>query len=616
VTLRHGSIFQVLLILAIPAFSACDPPPPAERSNFQFRGNPEHTGVFDGEGPIELGGELWRFMTMGPVRSSPAISGSSLYIGSTDGILYALDRATGTERWQADVASPVSSSPAVAAGLVVFGSRDGVFHAVDQRSGRPSWRFETGQLLPWEWGFEGWDVYTSSPSVAGDLVVFGAGDGVVYALDLPTGAEAWRFETGGRIRSTPAIADGVAFVGSTDGRVYAIDLETGQERWVHETDGAAADSEGSGVDRKSIIASPAVAGGTVYVGSRDGYLYALDQGTGERKWRFSHDGSWAMSSVAVEGETLFSGTSDGRWVHAVDTDTGEERWRSLGEGYTWSSPWVAGETVFIGDGGGFLLAVDRQTGEERWRYPVGGGVYSSPVVMDGKVYFGADDGNVYALRGGGPFPRRAVYWDEALLPFSYFPSHLETRVFFEQLGYEILDADGLADFLDSRIEDGLPSVFVAAMDHLPPSVAGEPSDTVLFRRYLEAGGKVVWLGLPPTLLARDESGRVTAMDRARPSMLLGVEHGAANFDFYATQPTELGRSWGLDRGWVSTLAINASDDIQILGLDENGRAGVWVRSFGGPEGTGFVGMGLPSATPENLIAVKTVAEYGLERGGR
>ena len=52
--------------------------------------------------------------TNGTVRSSPAVTRDRVYIGSSDGHLYALDRATGAVRWKYDAGGSVLSSPAVA----------------------------------------------------------------------------------------------------------------------------------------------------------------------------------------------------------------------------------------------------------------------------------------------------------------------------------------------------------------------------------------------------------------------------------------------------------------------------------------------------------------------
>lgn len=612
---RIHRAFAAPLCLLVMGSSSCEAPAISRAPAVMFRGDARHSGIFHTRGVDPLGDVLWRFQTDGPVRSSPVVAGDAVYVGSTDGHLYALHRTTGEELWRADAGSPVSSTGAVADGLALFVSRDGVCHAVDAKTGVPRWEFRTGPVHPWAWGMEGWDAYVSSPVVADGLVVFGAGDGSVYALELATGQEVWRFDTEGRIRSTPAIADGIVFVGSADGFVYALGLADGSERWRHATEGASLDSGGFGFDRRSVMGSPAVVDGTVYVGSRDGFMYALDQETGERKWRVSHQVSWAMSSPSVAGDALFAGTSDGLFVHRVDVTTGEEVWRFQAGEYTWSSPALVDSTVYIGDGGGYLRALDAGSGSERWRFRAGDGVYSSPWVADGVVYFGADDGAVYALGSEGIPTYRAVFWDESLANSSILPS-LPARVHFEQNGYEVVDAEGLRTFLRDRLEERARSVVVFAMDVVPATVAAEPSDTVLLRRYLEAGGKVVWLGAPPLSIVRNDEGRFLAFDRARPQQLLGVDFGQSNFDYYGSTPTELGRTWGLERGWVSSFSVAPSDAIDVLALDENGLASAWVKGYGGAVGTGFVSVGLQGTTRESLAAALVAAEFGMGGGRR
>jgi hypothetical protein len=444
------------------------------------------------------------------------------------------------------------------------------------------------------------------------VVLFGAGDGNLYALELTEGRELWRFGTGGRIRSSPAVTEGVVYVGSADGRVYAIGVATGSQLWRYEPEGASHVSAEFGFDRKSIIASPAVAGGTVYVGSRDGFMYALDRATGEFKWRADHSVSWAMSSPAILENVVYSGTSDGQFVHALDVTTGVERWRFDAAGYTWSSPAVAGNTVYIGDGGGYLRAIDRETGLERWSYRAGDGVLSSPVVTDEAVYFGSDDGAIYALTGEGQYPHKVVFWDSELRDFTFHQSHEAVRSYFERAGYGVLGAVDLGNFMQNRIVDGDPSVVVFAMDHVPTSIASSTSDTVLFRRYLAAGGKVVWLGMPPMLIARDpESGRYIGMSRDTSSALIGVDFGAAIFDSYGASATSLGSVWGAPTWWISSLSIVPSEAIDILGTDENGNAAAWVKSYGGPTGSGFVCISAQRHSIENLAGIRAMAEYGL-----
>ena len=173
----------------------------------------------------------------------------------------------------------------------------GRIFAVDQATGRIRWSMQTGDTLPRNVApAGGWDLLVSSPVVVGNTVVIGGRDGVVYALDLASGAVRWRARTTGKVRATPAVHDGVVVVGSWDGRVYAFDLATGRERWVNRTVGDTLDSKKFGFDRRAIQGSAAIAGGQVFVGSRDGGLYGIDFKTGERQWRATHRGSWVVGS--------------------------------------------------------------------------------------------------------------------------------------------------------------------------------------------------------------------------------------------------------------------------------------------------------------------------------
>jgi hypothetical protein len=107
-----------------------------------------------------------------------------------------------------------------------------------------------------------------SPALGSDgLVLVGADDGRLYALDARTGATRWSYGTGGAITSAPAVgANGVIYVGSLDGSLYVLNR-----------DGSLISSfrTGGAIDGSS----PAIdANGMVYIGSRDGTLYALREG--------------------------------------------------------------------------------------------------------------------------------------------------------------------------------------------------------------------------------------------------------------------------------------------------------------------------------------------------
>lgn len=83
--------------------------------------------------------------------------------------------------------------------------------------------------------------------------------------------QPWTHTTGDGVRSSPAVVDGTVYIGSWDEKVYALDAATGTPRWTYTTGGA-------------VYSSPAVMDGTVYIGSHDTKVYALDAATGTPRW--------------------------------------------------------------------------------------------------------------------------------------------------------------------------------------------------------------------------------------------------------------------------------------------------------------------------------------------
>ncbi len=425
-----------LLLLSLPAFGEDAP---------MFRGNCQHTGVYKAAGAPQLHGVKWKFHTNGQVISSPAVVGDTIYVGSTDHNLYALDRANGAVKWKLETGSRVNSSPAVSGGVVYFTSYDGFLYAVDAASGKVKWKFATGgerrftanhlhgsqpaaESMP-----DPFDFYLSSPVVSGGVVYFGSGDGNVYALDAATGNLKWNFQTGNVVHASPAVSDGILFVGSWDSYFYALDAATGREKWRFKT-GEDHDIH----NQEGLQASPVVVDGLVYVGCRDSNFYALDAASGQKKWVFNNKGSWVIGSAAVWDGKVYFATSDTGLLYAVDAKSGAQVFSFDNKHWPiFSSPAVAGGTLYVGTHEGKLLALDLATHRPAWTFvtegsekngptytkPDGtpkyeaafrddfyedivigvqkmmsvGAILSSPVIVDDVVYFGSADGNLYAV---------------------------------------------------------------------------------------------------------------------------------------------------------------------------------------------------------------------------
>ncbi|HUQ83154.1 MAG TPA: PQQ-binding-like beta-propeller repeat protein, partial [Gemmatimonadaceae bacterium] len=573
-----------------------------------FRGGPTRAGIYAASPGTALAGVQWRFMTDGDVIGSPTVLGQTVYVGSGDGRMYALDRTTGTRKWAFDAGNPIPSTPAVGGGAVFFGTRDGHFFAVDAATGKQRWKFATGPLKGWAWGHESGDVYTSSPAFVGGVVYFGAGDGRVYAVDATSGKEKWHAQTEGRVRASPAIDGSHVYIGSADGRVYAFDRTTGAQKWRFETEGVNLFSGNFGYDRRTVQSSPAVVNGTVYEGARDGWIYAIDAATGNERWRYDHKISWINTSPAVLDGVVYDGSSDGQFVQALDAASGKELWRTT-TGTTWSSPAVAGDVIYSGDGQGRLHAMDRKTGKLLWSFRTGASVHSSPTPTGDLVIVGSADAGVYAVRVTPTPVHRAVFYDSTYIKSASTPDPSLMSRYFANRGYEVLDEKALGAFLDARIADKAPSVLVFAVDHLTPNVV----DTAAFersavRRYLDAGGKVVWPGIPPALFPRDPKtgnpGGLAALRWGNATKLLGVPHEAAMFDQRGSRATVAGTQWGLPPRWRSAWGIEPDKLITVLGTDEFGLATAWVRRYSGPEGTGFVRV-----PADDNMTVFLAAEY-------
>jgi outer membrane protein assembly factor BamB len=194
----------------------------------------------------------------------------------------------------------------------------------------------------------------------------------------------WAYDLGASVISSPTVAGGVVYIGCVCGYLYALDAATGSKEWAYSTGGS------------QIADVPAVVGGVVYFGTIESHtLYALDAVTGAKRWAYRTSGAVISSPTVVDG-VVYVG-SDDNTLYAIDAHTGAQRWTYWTRGSIEGSPAVAGGIVYVGSFDGNVYALDATTGAKKWAYRTGNDVYNSPAVSGGVVYVGAGDGNVYAL---------------------------------------------------------------------------------------------------------------------------------------------------------------------------------------------------------------------------
>lgn len=306
----------------------------------------------------------WKFSARGPIVSSPVISGSTVYVGSTDSVLYALDLDTGTPRWELRTGGPIRSTVCTDGERIFLVGGDGLVRCIDGNSGREVWVFHANGERRYEpYGYA--DYYHSSPAIHGNALFFGSGDSCIYALNRQTGDLLWRYRTDDIVHSSPVIDNDRLFVGSFDGHLYALRLNNGELLWKFKSVGHRFFPKGE------MQGSPVVGNGLVYVGGRDYNVYAIDREKGYCHWNRQFPLGWAMA-LSCPDTMLFIGTSDDDLMLAVDGRTGKEQWRTNVHFNIFGTCAFADSLLYFGTLHGNVHAMDRATGTVRWIFPTDG----------------------------------------------------------------------------------------------------------------------------------------------------------------------------------------------------------------------------------------------------
>lgn len=191
-----------------------------------------------------------------------------------------------------------------------------------------------------------------------------------------TGNVRWRFKTGGVASMAPAVAaDGTIYIGSNDHLVYAVD-PAGREVWRAAVPGNINDSG-------FVIARD----GTVLVGCADGKMYAFTP-AGQQRWATSVEGDIAWTPVAGGDGTIYIDGSDAAKVlpmFALGTD-GAVKWRHDGPFGVSAAAIGLDGALYVGGADSALHALRRADGSEAWRSATAGNPVSPSVGSDGTVY--------------------------------------------------------------------------------------------------------------------------------------------------------------------------------------------------------------------------------------
>jgi outer membrane protein assembly factor BamB len=316
------------------------------------------------------GRPLWRTRTDGCIKNTPAAADGKVYAVSLLGTVYCFDGKDGHVVWKQQCGEPAvrwdNSAPKIADGVVYVGTGNH-FAAFDAKNGSFLWKsrfvttltaakvkgkeefLEKANVVHDDW----WPSYYQSSAVGKDVIYLGGRTGL-HTIDRKTGhllktrtraektntragalpvvyenrlyaafgrlygyaadeAGALAFQSEALIgdeTGTPAFSQGIAVFGTARGEIVGADAATGKTLWKFQTGKAIATMLPYQRNESTVTSSPAISGGTVYVGGNDGVLYALDLKTGKLLDKQTV-GVPLASSPAVSGNAVFIAGYDG-----------------------------------------------------------------------------------------------------------------------------------------------------------------------------------------------------------------------------------------------------------------------------------------------------------------
>ena len=210
----------------------------------------------------------------------------------------------------------------------------------------------------------------------------------------------WTFRADGELNAAPAYSGGTLFVGSVKGSVYAVDAKTGKLRW------RARSFKRFLRGREEFYATPTVAYGRVYVGNTDGTVYAFGATTGRLLWARPVG---STSTRQRRSGSARSSSAPTRLLPRARAATGDIVWRHDTKGSVHGAPTVMEGLVYFATcgtcgqkgtrraekGPRATYALDARNGRQVWSFADG---HYSPIVADASRVYLVGSTRVFALR--------------------------------------------------------------------------------------------------------------------------------------------------------------------------------------------------------------------------
>lgn len=174
------------------------------------------------------------------------------------------------------------------------------------------------------------------------------------------------------------------------GNLAAYDIANKKELWQFPND------QQKQIKLQAIYSTPVLDSQSIYFGAYNGFVYGLDQATGNIRWQ-TNRGAPIVGGLLLSGNTLYVGDSNGEFA-ALSTTNGDVLWQHQAGQRIWSTPVEANGLIVVPSMDKRLYAFDQQ-GNLAWKSDVAtAAIASTPLVFGSELAFGGFDKRFHAVQ--------------------------------------------------------------------------------------------------------------------------------------------------------------------------------------------------------------------------
>ena len=333
------------------------------------------------------------------ITAPPVVADGRVYVMDGKATVSARDANTGSEIWSTDLEprkgrdrEGYGGGVAVAGGQVFVTSGYRFVAALDAGTGAVKWKVDTATPVH------------GAPTVAGNLVYAVDIANELVAYDMNTGAQTWTYqalEEPARVLSSasPAVSGEVLVAPFASGELVALRAANGTDLWMDVLSFSSRNNALSEI--RDIPGRPVIYRGLVYAGSHSGVFVALDLRDGTRRWSLpitTITSPWAAGDVVYvtsqAGEVICIARESGQIYWIVDLNKGISRKKRA----IWSGPVLASNQLVVVSSKGEAVALNPKNGTRLKSAKLGGSSFVSPVAANGRLYVVTEKGDLVSIR--------------------------------------------------------------------------------------------------------------------------------------------------------------------------------------------------------------------------